>query len=194
MYAALAAVLIILPLPVAGAAQDAVVFSSAAGECRLQLEATPEWNTLRLRVHNPANTACGIDKETVAAALRDAFSQRGLPSADNGYTSLSIGRLVEYPWLSQYLADAARNDPGFDLKKGKPRAKDLNKYVADLLRRDDALKPLSDALDGGGYEISGVSVEKVLVGGSKDIPEYQGEPFSGRAPFDAQVWYRLKRR
>jgi hypothetical protein len=160
----------------------------------LRLEATPEWNSLRLRAHNPAYGSCRIDKEAMIATLQAAFSKAQIPGADQGYSSLSIGRLVEYPWLSLSVVNAARNDPAFDAKTGKPRSMDINKYVAGLLRREEACKPLADALAWGGYEVVGVSVEKVLVGGVKDIPEYHGEPFLGRVPFDAQVWYRLMRR
>jgi hypothetical protein len=45
----------------------------------------------------------------------------------------------------------------------------------------------------GGYGIVGVTVEKVLVGGFREVPFYQGEMYPGRVPYDAQVWFRLER-
>jgi hypothetical protein len=42
-----------------------------------------------------------------------------------------------------------------------------------------------------GYRVAGVSVEKVLVGGFREVPFYEGEMHPGRVPYDAQVWFRL---
>jgi hypothetical protein len=181
-------------LPTAGFAQERVASSSRVGDCELRLEADTKWQTLSMRVRSEDHGDCRIDQQTMAAAIHTALSGTAPPIPRKDYTSLSIGRLVEYPWLSLSVVNAARNDPEFDVKKGKPRSKDLNKYVADLLRQEEACKQLSEVLAGSGYEVVGVSVEKVLVGAAKDILSYQGEPFSGRVPFDAQVWYRLMRK
>jgi hypothetical protein len=43
-----------------------------------------------------------------------------------------------------------------------------------------------------GYRITSVSVEKVLVGGFENVPQFEGSRRKGKIPFDAQVWFRLK--
>jgi hypothetical protein len=45
----------------------------------------------------------------------------------------------------------------------------------------------------GGYRILGVTVEKVLVGGFREVPLYQGKMHPGKVPYDAQVWFRLSK-
>ena len=44
-----------------------------------------------------------------------------------------------------------------------------------------------------GYRITGASVEKVLVGTVRDLSFYEGDPFTGRVPYDALVWFKLER-
>jgi hypothetical protein len=43
-----------------------------------------------------------------------------------------------------------------------------------------------------GYRVTGVSVEKVLVGGLREVPQYAGDMAAGLFPYDAQVWFRLE--
>jgi hypothetical protein len=43
-----------------------------------------------------------------------------------------------------------------------------------------------------GYRISGVSVEKVLIGGFDNVPQREEPGRRGKIPFDAQVWFRLE--
>ncbi len=36
-------------------------------------------------------------------------------------------------------------------------------------------------------------VEKVLVGTVRDLTFYEGDPFTGRVPYDAMVWFKLEK-
>ena len=60
-----------------------------------------------------------------------------------------------------------------------------------MLFRKELMAEIETALEKGGYRIVGVTVEKVLVGGFREIPFYQGKALSGRVPYDAQVWLRF---
>ena len=49
-------------------------------------------------------------------------------------------------------------------------------------------------LETSGYRIKAVILEKVLIGGFRDVPLYKGKMLPGKIPFDAQVWLRLEKR
>lgn len=173
--------------------QETVIAATKVGECELRVEVSDQWHTLRLRAFHPRATGCDIGRESMLPILDEAFSKIRSPQLERSYASLSLGRLIDYPWMCQYLANAARTDGGWDSRKGKPVAMDINKYVSSLLFRKELLAPITAVLAKNGYSVTGVSVEKVLVGSFHDVPLYQGKMFRGRVPFDAQVWLRLEK-
>jgi hypothetical protein len=173
--------------------RDLVIVSSNVGECVLSVEANDQWHTLRLRAHHPEGRDCHIDKDSMVSILSKAFSKTDAPKLEGSYSSLSIGRLIDFPWLSQYLAIAVSHDKGWDAKKGKPVAMDINHYVGQVLSRRELLTQIEPACAQGGYRIVRVSVEKVLVGGLNNVPLYQGAMEPGLFPYDAIVWLRLEK-
>jgi hypothetical protein len=173
--------------------RESLVITVPSGECSLSVEADNEWHTLRLRAHHPRYERCEIAQEDMISALVAAFSKTEPPALTGEYSSLFLGRLIDYPWLAHTLATAAYRDPGWNAKKGKPRALEINHYVARVLHNPEWLAPIENVMARHGYRISGVSVEKVLVGGFRDQPFYQGKTRAGLIPFDAQVWLRLRK-
>jgi len=173
--------------------QELVIVSSKVGECDLTVESNEKWHTLRLRAHHPKYKGCHIDKNSMLSVLTAAFFKNDPPKLEGSYSSLFIGRLIDFPWLSQYLATTAYRDQGWDSKKGKPVAMDINKYVSQLLFRKELMAQIETVFEKGGYRVVGVTVEKVLVGGFSEMPFYQGKMPPGRVPYDAQVWFRLER-
>jgi hypothetical protein len=182
--------LLLSPAGVRG--REAVIVSMPAGTCTFSLEADEEWHALRLRAHHPHYQPCDIDREAVETLLAAAFAKTGAPALQGGYTSLFLGRLVDYPWLSRYLAETAYRDKRWNRKQGRPIGREINGYVARLLFNRDLLNPIETEFGRHGYRIAGVSVEKVLVGGPSAVPGAKG--LEGRLPFDAQVWIRLQRK
>lgn len=172
---------------------DAVIVSVPAGECTVSVEANDEWHTLRLRAHHPDYKGCHIAEDGMIKPLEAAFLKTEFPALKGDYSSLSIGRLIDYPWLSQYLADTAYSDHGWNSKKGKPVGMGFNNYVAHILFNLKLLESLQTTLAKAGYRIVGVSVEKVLVGGFHDVPLYRGDHVRGSVPYDAQIWFRLQK-
>jgi hypothetical protein len=175
------------------AASDLTICSANVGQCLLSVEASDQWHTLRLRALHPQGRYCEIDKDATIAILQAAFAKIKAQQLEGGYTSLSFGRLIDFPWLSQYLAHAATQDKAWDAKRGRPVAMDINRYVSQLLSRREVLAQLEAALAQGGYKITGCSVEKVLVGGLDEVPLYQGAREPGLFPYDAIVWFRLEK-
>jgi hypothetical protein len=193
--AEVACAFLLLFLPCASAeSRDNVIFSTDAGECSLLVESNAQWHTLRLRAHHPSGRNCFIDKETMASVLGAALSNADAPGTGEKFRSLFIGRLVDYPWLSQYLAVAARNDRGWNMKRGKPLRMNINLYVSKVLSGKDVSASFDAALASGGYKVGSASVEKVLVGRFRDVPLSQDNTAPGLVPYDAQVWFRLESR
>jgi len=192
-FTAFVLALICTQLPSIAKCQVIVITAIKVGECQLSVEANDQWHTLRLRAHHPMYKSCDVDKESMLLALEAAFSSPASPMMAGNFSSLFMGRLIDYPWLSRYLADAARGDSRWDSKKGKPVSMGINKYVSRLLFAKDLIEPIEAVLVKGNYKIVGVTVEKVLVGSFREIPLYQGVAFTGKVPYDAQVWLRLER-
>jgi|WetSurMetagenome_2_1015567.scaffolds.fasta_scaffold244772_2 hypothetical protein len=173
--------------------QERLILSLEAGKCVLRVEADDESRVLRLRVH-PEDSDCGITKILMQTILRAAFSKTDPPKLEGTYSSLYLGRLIDYPWLSEYLALTASQDPRWDKKRGQPVSIDINKYVSIILSRKEAAGQIEEAFGDTGYRVSSVSVEKVLVGGFRNVPHYRGEMATGQVPFDAQVWFKLEKK
>jgi len=113
--------------------QDEVIVSLKVGECSLTVESNDKWHTLRLRAHHPKYKGCQITRDSMFLALSTALLKTESPKLEGSYSSLSIGRLIDYPWLSQYLAVTAYSDDGWDSKRGKPVAMGINQYMAKVL-------------------------------------------------------------
>jgi len=186
--------MLVLALPCRNAwSGDAIIVSVPAGECTLSVEANDEWHTLRLRAHHPQYKGCHITEDEMTASLEAAFLKTETPALKGNYSSLSIGRFIDFPWLSQYLADAAYSDHEWNSKKGKPVTLGFNNYVARVLFNQKLLTSIQTTLAGAGYRIVSVTVEKVLVGGFREVPLYRGDHVRGLIPYDAQVWFRLQK-
>ena len=171
---------------------EAVIASVPAGECTLKVEASENWPTLRLRAGHPNHRPCFIDKPTMVMALTRAFSEPHPEWIARTFTSLAIGRLIDFPWLARFLALRAAQDPQWDSAAGKPRSVHVNRYVADVLFSREIIDEIEAPLREQGYRITGVSVEKVLIGGGDNVPRLEGPRPRGKVPYDAQVWFRLE--
>jgi hypothetical protein len=186
-------VIVIVGFTSTALSQEEVISSSNVGDCSLTVEASARWHTLRLRAHHPQGRNCLVDRDSMLSVLGEAFSKTGLLTSEGVFTSLYIGRLIDYPWLSQYLAFTARKDRKWNAKRGKPVALNINKYVSGVLSQKEVLAQIETIVAKRGYQVTGVSVEKVLVGSLREVPQYSGEIAAGLFPYDAQVWFRLER-
>lgn len=186
------AALLALPFAVPAFADDVVLATRPVGECTLRVEVRPqEPHVLHVRAFDPLHRGCQIDPESLAAVLRNALSgPQALPS-DARHRSLFLGRLIDYPWLSAYVARAASADRNWNARLGRPSRGGVNSYVAGLLSRPDATDAFRPTLEGAGYRITGASVEKVLVLPGREIPGLASERLQGRLPFDALTWFHL---
>jgi hypothetical protein len=170
---------------------ERVIVDRTEGSCLLRVETDEHAKIVRLRVI-PEDVTCAISKEAMQSILRESFAKTESPRLEGEYRALSLGRLMDYPWLASALAKTAHRDLSWDSRRGRPRSMDLYTYVRTLLFSPEMIGPFSQALAGSGNRIVAVMVEKVCVGRVGDIPRYDGPPLPGKVPIDAQVWLYLE--
>ena len=158
----------------------AAIGGYAAPECNVAFERFEETRTvLRLRPD------CPISFSSTQAAVRQILAQ-----ADVAEVSLAFGRIERYPWLSSMLARQASSSNHWDRTAGKPRKGHENAYVAAALRGMPEFTVLFER-----WQITGVSVEKVLIKRAAELSLPAGAPVApgAKLPFDAILWVTLKR-
>lgn len=162
----------------AGAAvadEEGVIHAGQYGQCFLQLEARQ--NSLIIRVPG----ACLLTNSDLATFLPAALAK--LPPVSQ-YNSVFLGRVVDYPWISEQLVRVAQADPSV------PGMTDAQRYpfVRAVLMQPVILAVFAEPLAQHGYRITGASVEKVLTAlpGARPVPAWV--PADSRLPFDA-LWH-----
>jgi hypothetical protein len=112
--------------------------------------------------------------------------------------SIYLGRVMDYPELSQALAKAAAKSPAWDSKHGRPNktGESDNQRVRLLLNGLAYLQMLKPLF--AQYELTAciASVEKVLIFKAKNIFTNATElpntmSPNARLPVDAQIWLKL---
>ena len=101
--------------------------------------------------------------------------------------------------LSLRLALAAYQSSGWDLKKGKPKKEDINRFVRDLANKKMIYPELQELFEGFGRSITLRTVEKVRVLEAGQLPffeqlQQQGIQKNDRLPFDCLVWFSISRK
>ncbi len=159
-------------------------------QCKPVVEAQPDQGWFRVRPHENAFIHCTLTRETLTRQVQEFLS--GADIGVNGFQSLSLGRLVDHPWLSRYLAEQALADGNWDAVRGMPRNGDINGFVRSTLTTPAALALLQSVFEGTGYTVTGVSVEKVLVLPANSMPWLETS-HTELVPFDALTFVRLER-
>jgi hypothetical protein len=177
----------------AQAYQERLILAVTEGNCSLRLEADDQAQTLRLRLL-PESPKCHFTQTTMQRILKAVFSKKDPPKLEGVNTSLFLGRLVAYPWLSEQLALSASTDPRWDKEKGRPLSLNINAYVKERLSKEEVTDQFDQTFGESGYRVVAVAVEKVLVGRRGDVPVHAGTKFPGKVPYDAMVWLVLGRR
>jgi len=85
--------------------------------------------------------ACPIGRSSMRGAVRAILAHAG----EARELSLSFGRIVQYPWLSDLLARQASSSRRWDLAAGRPVSGGENAYVAAALRGMPEFTVLFDA-------------------------------------------------
>ncbi|MBI1891138.1 MAG: hypothetical protein HYS18_10860 [Burkholderiales bacterium] len=137
------------------------------------MEDAPQSNAWLMR----AGENCPISEAELAAHIESALAQ----DSRTGEFSISLGRLIKFPWLAQSLATAAARSADWDAKRGRAKNQHDNAVVGRMLTQSLSQSAVANALDRRGLRLVHVSVEKVLVSKQAD----------GKLPFDAQLSLRV---
>jgi len=157
--------------------------------CKPVYEIHAQWQNLRLRAHENDFMSCQISRVTFNDLVEQAMTDTQSQSIH--FQSAFLGRLIDYPWLAQKLAQHASAHPDWDSNTGQPRAGNINALVAEILSDPEILELVQQPFTIHGYQVTGVSVEKVLVdvAGNQAWLEITPEM---RVPYDAMVHLRLQ--
>jgi len=158
-------------------------------ECKPVYEINLHWQTIRLRSHENAFLNCTVTQEKFNELIAAAFTD---PESDKAeFKSLFIGRLVEYPWLSHYLAKHVLQHPDWDPEQGTYTGNNINEFVANILSAPELLEQIQQPLDGTGYIVTGASVEKVLIGRANEI-EWLDINATVLVPYDVMLHFIME--
>ena len=159
----------------------------------IALEVYGDGVTLRLRLPRPVDL--DVSARALDELLAQAFPQHTLPAER---ISIDVGRIIEHPWLSRRLAEAALHSRHWDPARGKPRGGNDNAAVMHLIDDAKLVAPWAAVFARHGATVHGTSVEKVLigrVGETAELAPLAADPAAAgkRLPFDAILWLRLER-
>jgi hypothetical protein len=190
-HAARVALIGLLLEPLASAAETSFRVESPAGP--IALEVRDDGASLRLRLPRP------VDLESSTRALDELFTQAFERRAlSDGRISIDVGRIIEHPWLSQRLAEAALRSPLWDAGHGMSRTGSDNLAVAQIIDEQRLVDAWASVFARHGIRVRNASVEKVLIGSVGEtaelapltsLPDAAGK----RLPFDAILWLHLER-
>lgn len=185
VLAVVAAALFVAARFACGGTPDLVVAWEGT-RCRVELEAERGDGILSLRER------CLLSKEEAMEALAETLRMlRAQGESLSRYRLLYLGRLVDYPWLSEALARWAARSGRWDPVRARPRTgRNVNRFVANALLESGALAPFGEVVGREGLRVTDVSLEKVLISPASKLPfgrELRAEGIATRArlPFDA---------
>lgn len=158
-----------------------------AQHCAPFIEEYPQQATAVFRKHTDAFAECPVTEASYQQILRQWLQARAsnLPPL----TGLSLGRAVDFPWLSRLIADTALRVPAWQsLVIATPRGR-LDALAARVFENAELRARLAEPFAGSGYMVRGLSYEKVLYGKASDHATDRSD--DTLVPFDAQVWLQL---
>jgi len=158
--------------------------------CRPVVEINPQWQVMRIRSHENAFLSCTVSQDKFNELITTAFTDPESNKTD--FKSLFIGRLVEYPWLSRYLAMQALQHEDWDSEKGRYLGENINAFVAGILSSPEILNQIREPFSGTDYIVARASVEKVLIGKANEI-EWLEINANVLVPYDVMVHFILEK-
>lgn len=185
--------LVALALSLALAPLSAIASQEPSG-CEPKHEVEEGGAELRLRADG-----CALSLPETAAAIEALLGEAwGGKRMQTDRASLGLGRVVDYPWLSKALAEAAMKSPVWDPKNGRGRRGSDNAAVASMVDARRLLAPLAPVFARYGAKARAGSVEKVLVakvGDGDELAAVAGQKLAEgkKLPFDAILWLRLEK-
>jgi hypothetical protein len=140
------------------------------------------------RAHTNAFEDCPVSEATYRLIVIEWLRSRSGESAN--LRSLSLGRAVVFPWVSQHIADEALRLPDWAAQVSSVRPGRRDALAAAAIRDPALIDRLAAPFEGSRYVVLGLSFEKVLYGRG-DEHASRRDAGATRVPFDAQLWLQL---
>lgn len=154
--------------------------------CSPFIEEHPDYASASFRASTTAFESCPVSEATYQRVIRQWLQSRSsnLPVLQ----SLSLGRAVDFPWISRHIAESALKVPRWkSLVAATPRGR-LDSLAGPVIQGLELRTRLAVPFAGTEYEVVGISYEKVLYGRARDYASHGGATM---VPFDAQLWLQL---
>jgi hypothetical protein len=167
---------------------------AAADACAPFIEEHPAWASASFRPHDSAFESCSVDEARYRRVITDWLQQR--PATRPDVTTLALGRAVNFPWISRFLADAALRNPDWAVGVARTRIGERDQLARPVLHDPALLQRLAAPFAGSRHAVIGLSYEKVLFGRADIHASPPASPLTSQAaavmvPYDAQLWLRL---
>ena len=169
-------------------ASSLIASQGVAAACTPYIEEHPASRSASFRPHSTAFEHCEVSEATYQRVVAEWLRTRTADSAP--IVSLSLGRAVNFPWISRHVADTALQSPGWGARISRARAGEREKLARPALLDPVLLTRLAAPFEGTPYRVENLAYEKVLFGSAG---EHSSNKAAGavKVPFDAQLWLRL---
>ena len=156
--------------------------------CVPMVESNQAGTGFRLRA---PRAGCTIDENSYQRAVRQWLDRRATDSTP--INNFFLGRAIDYPWISQYLARAASRSTEWDLKTGTSHNLHPHALVKSLLMEEAFRQRLDAPFVDTPYTVGDIDIEKLLVGDASTALDEPENGF-GKVPFDALLSVELTER
>ena len=127
-------------------------------------------------------------RDRYQTVIEDWVQERGNDAPPlNGFF---LGRAMDYPWISQHLAQSALRSPEWDLQAGTAKTGDTSRLVESFLLNDEFKQRLEKPFQHQSYSIGTVSIEKLAVAPINKIVPVSENPRQ-IVPLDALLYFKL---
>lgn len=166
--------------------------ASTAQRCTIGLEENLREGLLRFEATCPLSPS-QVEVHLVSL-LFELYPDGRIPDAVG---ALFLGRMADFPFMSERLLRAASGSGEWDLARGLPRRGSTDEFVARLLDELDLLPEVRRALGYLGVRGKTGTIDKVITYSASQLANAEeldriGVPPDARLPGDAQVWLRLE--
>jgi hypothetical protein len=129
-------------------------------DCTLRVthDAVPSWDTGAIiikvfKIRNGVHVHCEVQEEEIYNVLNEALSTFNKSTHLKPVNSIMIGRLINFPWMVEYLKEASKTPPHKELSY---------REAEELVFHSPISEPFRNAAIENGFKPKGASCEKVM--------------------------------
>ncbi|WP_299493130.1 hypothetical protein [Acaryochloris sp. IP29b_bin.137] len=156
-----------------------------SNQCSPIIDGSPTASGFRLRGQE---LGCTFDEANYRTSIQKWLSKR--PINATPLEGMYLGRAINYPWISKYLARTAIQSKDWDLEKGTSHDGHPYRLIESFLIDQEFRHRLDAPFADTPYTVNRVSVEKVLIDDASMVLD-QYKRGAGKVPYDALLWVDL---